>query len=70
MRVAGIILIVVGILMFAFSGFNYQTEKKVVDLGPLKVDKTENHSIGWPMYAGGIAILAGIAVLVTAKKNA
>ncbi len=67
MRIAGIVLIVVGILMFVFNGFNYQTEKRVADIGPVKIDKTENHSIGWPVYAGGIAVIAGIVVLVAGK---
>jgi hypothetical protein len=56
--------------MFVFNGFNFQTEKRVVDIGPIKVDKAENHNIGWPAYAGGLAIIAGIVVLVTNRKRA
>ena len=69
MRILGIVLLVVGVLMFAFTGFNYTTEKRVADIGPLKIDKAENHYVGWPMYAGGLALLAGIVVLVTDKKK-
>ncbi len=70
MRAAGIVLIVVGILMFVFNGFNFQTTKKVVDIGPIQVDKKENHSVGWPMYVGGIAVLAGVAVLAMGSRKA
>jgi uncharacterized membrane protein HdeD (DUF308 family) len=70
MRIVGIVLIVLGVLMFVFNGFNFQTEKRVVDIGPIKVDKAENHNIGWPAYAGGLAIIAGIVVLVTNRKRA
>ena len=69
MRVLGIVLIVVGLLMFVFNGFNYQTEKRVADIGPVKINKTENHRIGWPVYAGGIAVLAGIVVLVAGSRK-
>ena len=69
MRTFGIILIVLGLLMFVFNGFNYQTEKRVVDIGPLKIDKAENHYFGWPAYAGGLAIVAGIVVLVSGRKK-
>ena len=69
MRIFGIVLIVIGILMFVFNGCNYQTEKRVVDIGPVKIDKTENHNIGWPVYAGGIAVIAGIVVLVAGKRK-
>ena len=55
--------------MFLFNGFNYVTEKRVVDIGPLKIDKQENHYFGWPAYAGGIALVAGIVLVVAGKKK-
>jgi uncharacterized membrane protein HdeD (DUF308 family) len=70
MRVVGIILIVAGIMMFVFNGFNYQTEKRVADIGPLKIDKTENHRVGWPVYAGAVTLIAGIVMVVAGKKQA
>ena len=70
MRVLGIVLIVAGVLMFLFNGFSYKTEKRVADIGPVKLDKTENHSIGWPVYAGAITLIAGIAVLLVGGKKA
>ena len=48
MRIAGIILIVAGILMFIFNGINFTTEKKVVDLGPVEINKKEKKSVGLP----------------------
>jgi len=69
MRILGIILIVIGILMFVFTGFNFQTEKKVVDLGPLEINKKENKWIGWPVWAGGIAVVAGIVLVVADRKK-
>ena len=70
MRIIGIVLIVIGILMFAFTGFNYHTKKRVVDVGPIQIDKKEDHRVDWPVYAGCIAVLAGVVVLATSKKNA
>lgn len=69
MRILGIILIVAGILMLVFTNINFTTEKKVADLGPVEINKKENKSIGWPSWAGGIAVVAGIVVLATAKKT-
>ncbi len=70
MRVFGIVLIVAGILMFVFNGFSYKTEKRVADIGPVKIDKTENHSIGWPVYAGAVTLIAGIVVVAIGGKKA
>jgi hypothetical protein len=69
MKPIGIILIIAGILMLIFKGFSFTQEKKVVDLGPVEINKKEKHSIGWPVYAGGIAIVAGILLVVGGKKN-
>jgi hypothetical protein len=69
MRTAAIILIVAGVLMLIFRGFNYTKEKKVVDLGPVEVNKKEKHSVNWPVYAGGIAIAAGALILIANRKK-
>ncbi len=69
MKVLGIVLIIVGILMFVFQNISFTQEKKVVDLGPLEVNKKEQKTIGWPVYAGGIAVIAGIALVVLDKKR-
>ncbi|MRG45066.1 hypothetical protein GFS24_08065 [Chitinophaga sp. SYP-B3965] len=69
MKTLAIILIVVGIAMVIVRGFFVQTEKKVLDVGPLEVNKTENKWIGWPTYAGGIVALVGVVLLVTNKKR-
>ena len=69
MRVFGITLIILGIVMFLFNGFNYQTEKHVADIGPIEIDKKETRHVGWPVYAGGVTLLAGIVVLVAGGKK-
>lgn len=69
MKVVAIILIVAGILMLIFRGFSFTQEKKVADIGPLEINKNEKKSVGWPMYAGGVALAAGIIMLVADKKK-
>jgi len=69
MKAFATILIVAGILMIVFRGFSVQTEKKVVDFGPVEINKKENKWIGWPTYAGALAIAAGIIVFVSNKKR-
>ena len=69
MKAFGIILVVIGIAMIVIRGFSVQTEKKVVDLGPVEVNKKENHWVGWPVYAGGIIIVAGIVLVLNGRKK-
>ena len=71
MRILGIILIAAGILMLVFKGFNYTQDKKIVDIGPLEINKQEKKTVNWPMYAGGIAVIAGVVLVFAGKsKNA
>ena len=69
MRIAGIILLILGILMFVFNGFNVVQEKKVVDIGPLQVDKKENKHFGWPAYTGGGIAIIGVVLIVAGAKT-
>jgi uncharacterized membrane protein YdcZ (DUF606 family) len=67
-RVIGIILIVIGIIMLVYNGFNFVTHKKVVDLGPLEINKEEKHNVSWPPIVGAVLIVGGIVVLARDKK--
>jgi uncharacterized membrane protein YidH (DUF202 family) len=66
----GLILIVIGGLMMAYTGFNYVTTKKVVDLGPIQIEKKENHPVQWSPLVGIVLLVGGIVVLVSSKKSA
>ena len=65
----GIGLVVVGILMMIYTGFNFVTKKNVVDLGPLQIDKNENHPVQWSPIIGGILLVGGIVLIVADKKK-
>lgn len=40
-RPLGVILVILGIVMMAYTGFNFVTREKVVDIGPLEIKKTK-----------------------------
>jgi hypothetical protein len=69
MKAAGIILIVAGILMYVFGKVSFTKEKKVVDIGPVEINKQEKKTFDWPDYAGGIAVVAGVVVLLASRKK-
>ena len=69
MKTLGIILIVIGILMFLFGNINFTRKEKVVDVGPIEITKKEKKTIEWPNYAGAVAVVAGAIILLTAGKQ-
>jgi len=65
--IAGI-LIVVGVIMLAYSGFTYKTRGNPVDIGPLHIETTESHFI--PPVVGAVALVGGIVLLVLDTRKA
>lgn len=65
----GLILIVLGAILLIWTGFTYKKKEKIVDLGPIQVSADREKTVNWPPYAGGVVLLAGIIVLVTAKNK-
>ena len=70
MKTLGIILLIIGAIMMVFTGFNIVTKEKVVDLGPLEINKEEKTPVYWSPVTGGVLMAAGILVLVVGKRKA
>ena len=69
MRILALVLIVIGALMLASPVISYTTRDKVVDLGPIEVTQEDKHRVPVPPILGGIAVVAGIALLVTGGRR-
>ena len=65
----GVILIVIGIIAFAYQGITYTTREKVVDLGPIQVTADKTKTLSLPPIVGGIALVGGIVLLVMGNKK-
>lgn len=69
--IAGIVLIVLGIIGLVYQGIGYTKRKDVLDVGPIHATKDTHETIPIPPIVGGIALVGGIVLLVAgAKSNA
>ncbi len=68
-KAAGFILIIIGIIMIAYTGFDFVTTKKVVDLGPVQINKQTDHPVRWSPIVGVALLGSGILVVVFSKRN-
>jgi hypothetical protein len=68
-KTIGVILIVLGMAGLAWGGFTYTTREKVIDIGPIHATRDETHSVPLPPIAGGLALVAGIVLLVSRDKE-
>lgn len=67
--IAGIVLIVFGVIALAYQGINYTTRKKVLDIGPVQATKEEHKTIPLPPIVGGVALVGGFVLLLAGGKN-
>jgi hypothetical protein len=64
----GLILIVLGLVGVTYGGITYTRHREVVNAGPLQVTTREEHTIPISPIVGGIAIVAGVALIIAVKR--
>lgn len=69
MRVLAALLIVLGIVALAYGSFSYKTEETLIDAGPVEVTTERTNRVSLPPILGGVAIAAGIGMLVFGRKH-
>lgn len=68
MKYVGIAFIVVGILGFAVTGISFTTSEKIVDVGPLEIEKEEERSLPVSPLAAGGAVIMGIGLVAVSRR--
>ncbi len=69
MKNAGIIILIIGLVFTLFTGFNYITKKKVVDIGDLEITANQNHFVSWSPLIGVAIMAAGVGIYLYGKKS-
>jgi len=67
--IVGIILIIVGLIGFAWGGLGWTTQKKDAQLGPLQITHNESHGIDFPPIASGLCLVGGIVLVVIGSRK-
>ena len=68
-KTIGIVIMAIGILMIIYTGFNYVTSERVVDMGPLHINAEKNHPVQWSPIVGVVLLVGGLVIMVTGKKE-
>ena len=69
MRIAGIVLVVLGALALLFQGFTYTKRRESVSLGPATITAEQKETLPLPPIIGGAVLIAGIALLVAGSRR-
>ena len=65
----GVVIIAIGVIMMIYTGFNYVTTEKVVDIGALKINKEKSHPVEWSPIVGAALLVGGFVLIAIAKKS-
>lgn len=68
-QLIGIILIVLGAIGLIWGGISYTRQRESARLGPLTVTAEERETIPIPPILGGIALIAGIALVAMGGRR-
>jgi len=69
MKVAGIILIIIGVLALAYQGFSYTQNTQVAKIGSLEINAPETHTVWVPPVIGAVCVAVGVGALVMGARG-
>jgi len=67
-KMAGIVLIVAGLLGLAYGGFSYTKETHDTKIGPLELSVKDKERVNIPLWAGVAVVVAGGVMLALPRK--
>jgi hypothetical protein len=67
--IAGILLIVLGIVALSYKQITYTKEEKIAEIGPFSATAEREKSIPLPPILGGMALIAGAGMIVLAYRK-
>lgn len=63
----GVILLLAGGLGLAYGSFTYTKDTHEAKVGPIELSVKESETVNIPVWAGVLAMVAGVALLITRK---
>jgi uncharacterized membrane protein HdeD (DUF308 family) len=66
---AGVILIVLGLVALAYQGITYTSRETVLDIGPLHATADRDRTLPLPPIVGLAAVAGGVALLIAGARQ-
>jgi hypothetical protein len=69
--ILGIVLIAIGVLALAYGGYtSFTTKENVAKLGPLEINKQDEHRVPVGPIVGGVCLAGGIILVLAGGRKA
>jgi uncharacterized membrane protein HdeD (DUF308 family) len=67
--IVGVVLLVLGVVALAVPSFTFFTKDRVADAGFFTIDVSRPHTIVFNPIVGGVALAAGIVLVVVGLRS-
>lgn len=69
-KIAAIVLIVLGVLGLVYGGFSYTRETHETKLGPIELSVKDKQAVNVPVWAGvGVILIGGVLLFLGNKRS-
>ncbi len=66
-KIIAVVLIVLGVVVLAYSGISFKTRGEPIDIGPVHIETTRRHFV--PPVAGVVMLAGGVVLLLASGKK-
>ena len=66
-KIIAAVLIVLGVVVLAYSGISFRTRGEPIDVGPIHIETTRRHFV--PPVLGAVALIGGVVLLLAPGKK-
>ena len=67
--IIGILMIVLGVVAFAYQGIGYTKREKIIDIGPIQATAETQKTLPIPPLVAGAVLIAGIALIFVGTRH-
>lgn len=68
-RIAGVVLVVLGVLALVFGGFTTTTEEHSAEVGPIAVEVEETREVEIPVWVGLVLVMSGVGLVLVGGRR-
>ncbi len=66
-NIAGILLIIAGIILLGYRGYTYTSQEKIAEIGNVKITAEHDNTVYFSPMLGGVIVVAGVVLVIAAR---
>ena len=68
-NLAGVLLIIFGIIVLGYQGMTYTKKDKIAEIGDVQITTNTQKTIYFPPVVGGLSLVAGVILILAGRKK-